>query len=114
MAALRRVHCHRSKIGATPNGLNAHMNVMISTRLAILLTCLAVSPAWAHRDGCHRWHSCPSDRGTYECGDLGKCHFCADNVFCTAGAPRPAGASPTKESGKIPAEERVAPERPAR
>lgn len=25
----------------------------------------------AHRDGCHRWHSCPSDSGSYECGDSG-------------------------------------------
>jgi hypothetical protein len=27
--------------------------------------------AQAHRDGCHRWHSCPSDTGSYACGDLG-------------------------------------------
>ncbi|HEV7827073.1 MAG TPA: hypothetical protein VGP02_19450 [Mycobacteriales bacterium] len=27
--------------------------------------------ASAHRDGCHRWHSCPSDTGSYVCGDLG-------------------------------------------
>ena len=26
---------------------------------------------FAHRDGCHRWHSCPSDNGSYVCGDLG-------------------------------------------
>ncbi len=32
---------------------------------------LHVQPAHAHRDGCHRWHSCPSDSGSYECGDLG-------------------------------------------
>lgn len=25
----------------------------------------------AHRSGCHRWHSCPSDSGIYSCGDLG-------------------------------------------
>lgn len=25
----------------------------------------------AHRSGCHRWHSCPSDSGSYVCGDLG-------------------------------------------
>jgi hypothetical protein len=30
-----------------------------------------VPPASAHQDGCHRWHSCPSDTGTYNCGDLG-------------------------------------------
>ena len=27
--------------------------------------------ALAHRSGCHRWHSCPSDSGSYVCGDLG-------------------------------------------
>lgn len=27
--------------------------------------------SWAHRSGCHRWHSCPSDSGSYTCGDLG-------------------------------------------
>ena len=26
---------------------------------------------FAHRDGCHRWHSCPSDSGSYVYGDLG-------------------------------------------
>lgn len=25
----------------------------------------------AHRSGCHRWHSCPSDSGSYTCGDTG-------------------------------------------
>ena len=25
----------------------------------------------AHRDGCHQWHSCPSDSGSYVYGDLG-------------------------------------------
>jgi hypothetical protein len=33
-----------------------------------------IAPAhttYAHRDGCHRWHSCPSDSGSYVCGDLG-------------------------------------------
>jgi endonuclease YncB( thermonuclease family) len=26
---------------------------------------------FAHRSGCHRYHSCPSDTGSYVCGDLG-------------------------------------------
>jgi hypothetical protein len=26
---------------------------------------IAASPASAHRSGCHRWHSCPSDHATY-------------------------------------------------
>jgi hypothetical protein len=25
----------------------------------------------AHQSGCHRWHSCPSDTGSYTCGDAG-------------------------------------------
>jgi hypothetical protein len=35
-------------------------------------------PAQAHRSGCHRWHSCPSDSGSYACGDLGYRNFCPD------------------------------------
>jgi hypothetical protein len=31
----------------------------------------AGEPASAHRSGCHRWHTCPSDTGSYVCGDLG-------------------------------------------
>jgi hypothetical protein len=42
----------------------------------------------AHRSGCHRWHSCPSDRGTYVCGDLGYCSQCPDNQYCLLGKPR--------------------------
>lgn len=43
---------------------------------AIVVACLGTTllgagPAQAHRDGCHRWHSCPSDSGSYVCGDLG-------------------------------------------
>ena len=49
---------------------------------------LLPSPTEAHRSGCHRWHSCPSDTGSYTCGDLGKCGFCPDNQFCEAGQPR--------------------------
>ncbi|GEM50151.1 stalk domain-containing protein [Deinococcus cellulosilyticus] len=32
--------------------------------------------AEAHRSGCHRWHSCPSDTGSYVCGDLGYTSGC--------------------------------------
>lgn len=44
------------------------------------------APAAAHRDGCHRWHSCPSDTGSYVCGDLG---YYSE---CPGGAP---GDEPT-------------------
>jgi len=36
----------------------------------------SVSVAEAHQSGCHRWHSCPSDTGSYVCGDLGyECQY---------------------------------------
>lgn len=31
----------------------------------ILIEGLVLGTASAHRSGCHRWHTCPSDRGTY-------------------------------------------------
>ena len=40
---------------------------------------IPLSPADAHRDGCHRWHSCPSDTGSYVCGDLGDFSECPDS-----------------------------------
>ena len=46
-----------------------------------------ISSADAHRSGCHRWHSCPSDTGSYVCGDLGYCSQCPDNQYCEAGKP---------------------------
>jgi micrococcal nuclease len=52
----------------------------------------------AHRSGCHRWHSCPSDRGTYVCGDLGYCSHCPDNEYCQGGKPRTAVRTPAKPS----------------
>ncbi|SDU90743.1 hypothetical protein SAMN04488544_1784 [Microlunatus sagamiharensis] len=42
---------------------------------------LPTTAAEAHRDGCHRWHSCPSDSGSYVCGDLG------DYSECPGGKP---------------------------
>lgn len=39
-------------------------------------TSVIASSAVAHRSGCHRWHSCPSDSGSYVCGDLGYNNYC--------------------------------------
>ena len=44
--------------------------------------------SFAHQSGCHRWHSCPSDSGSYTCGDKGYCSECSDNQYCKAGKPR--------------------------
>lgn len=39
--------------------------------LVVVFVFTLVPQAEAHRSGCHRWHSCPSDTGSYVCGDLG-------------------------------------------
>ena len=54
--------------------------------------------SFAHRDGCHRWHSCPSDSGSYECGDTGHCSECPDNNYCKAGNPRSSSGSSSSGS----------------
>jgi hypothetical protein len=51
--------------------------------LTLFLTSIAIIPispteSLAHRDGCHRWHSCPSHDGSYVCGDLGFNDECGD------------------------------------
>ena len=53
--------------------------------LMISLILWASSASYAHRSGCHRWHSCPSDRGTYICGVTGHCSQCPDNQYCEEG-----------------------------
>jgi endonuclease YncB( thermonuclease family) len=50
--------------------------------LPTILISLAIFPiisieSLAHRDGCHRWHTCPSDTGSYVCGDFG--HGCGSS-----------------------------------
>jgi hypothetical protein len=46
------------------------------TVASLSITVPGAPPAAAHRDGCHRWHSCPSDSGSYMCGDLGYDTYC--------------------------------------
>jgi hypothetical protein len=53
-----------------------------------LLLIVSSAPTLAHRSGCHRWHSCPPDLGTYVCGDTGHCSQCADNEYCKLSKPR--------------------------
>lgn len=35
----------------------------------------------AHQSGCHSWHSCPSDSGSYTCGDTGYTSGCGDYTY---------------------------------
>ena len=60
---------------------------------------VAVQSAFAHRSGCHRWHSCPSDTGSYVCGDLGYRNFCPGGTAPTTTQPKaktPAAQPPVK------------------
>ncbi len=63
--------------------------------------------ASSHRSGCHRWHSCPSDRGTYICGDQGYCSQCPDNQYCLNLKPR--GVSERDRRGKTQSTRDVSP-----
>ena len=60
--------------------------------IALLLMLIGSWGAWssAHQDPCHRLHACPSDHGTYVCGDRGHCEQCPDNQYCLAGHVRTA------------------------
>src|SRR3989442_11973397 len=60
-------------------------SLLVLLLAAVFVIILSQSNAFAHQSGCHRWHSCPSDRGTYECGDTGYCSQCPDNNYCKAG-----------------------------
>jgi uncharacterized protein YgiM (DUF1202 family) len=69
---------------------------VVVTVLALGLAQLS-STAAAHRSGCHRWHSCESDHGTYVCGDLGYTSECVSqttSVPTVMAAPPVAGDSP--------------------
>lgn len=63
-------------------------NNISKTFLTLLLVAGAISffstpSAEAHRSGCHRWHSCPSDSGSYLCGDTG--HPCQYPTYPVSG-----------------------------
>ncbi len=60
-----------------------------------VLIALVAAPADAHRSGCHRWHSCPSDTRSYVCGDLRYGSQCPDNAVYGGGRPRPVAAAPS-------------------
>lgn len=53
--------------------------------------------ASAHRDGCHRWHSCASDTGSYVCGDLGYTSECGGGVVTTT-TTSSVGSSPPRSA----------------
>lgn len=82
----------------------SNVSQTLGTVLGVLLLVVTI-PADAHRSGCHRWHSCPSDTGSYVCGDLGYCSGCPDNQYCLARQPRRTSqgeAKPLEQPGGSP------------
>lgn len=55
--------------------------------------------AEAHRSGCHAKHSCPSDSGSYVCGDLG---YTSECPVVSAPAPVPTPPQPTPSPVVVP------------
>lgn len=47
----------------------------------------------AHQSGCHRWHSCPSDTGSYVCGDLG--YACQYSTYSTGSSRSSSSYTPS-------------------
>lgn len=68
--------------------------VVVAVASIALLFLVPGKVAFAHQDGCHRHHSCPSDRGTYVCGDTGNFTYCPENSPSQV-APEPTTAPAT-------------------
>jgi len=69
--------------------------------IAAFLAILLMPTAFAHQDGCHSQHSCPSDSGSYVCGDLGIDTYCpkteqSDSTDTAASTPSPAPIDSTE------------------
>jgi hypothetical protein len=59
-----------SSVMANSGHMTLHRNGLRTTAVfaalvAMLFAAIVTQPASAHRSGCHRWHSCPSDLYTY-------------------------------------------------
>lgn len=78
------------------------MNALIALLILISIAIIPIYPmeSLAHRDGCHRWHSCPSDDGSYVCGDLGYDDECGGSEEDDTGDEEDAEAANDDPSGK--------------
>ncbi|MFE5300326.1 hypothetical protein [Streptomyces sp. NPDC056632] len=81
-----------------PARLRRALGVAATLALALATTWGTAAPAAAHRNGCHRWHSCPSDTGSYVCGDLGYFTYCGyDSLPTDRDSDRGSGAGDSQE-----------------
>ncbi|MFF7362130.1 hypothetical protein [Streptomyces sp. NPDC008125] len=75
---------------------------MFTLLVAAVALGVGASPAAAHRDGCHRWHSCPSDTGSYVCGDLGYFSECGYSSLPGSGTGAGSGSDSGAGTGADP------------
>ena len=54
--------------------------LLLTPSFLVVAGTLNAPPASAHRDGCHAAHSCPSDSGSYVCGDTGNFAECGGSI----------------------------------
>jgi hypothetical protein len=113
-------------VGGTPPSQENPVQLVSMARRAVVaavpaIMLIALAPmASAHQSGCHAAHSCPSDTGSYICGDTGNFTFCggmpvtspidlppAPPAGTTPIAPISSGVAPTVDiiSGAIEAGE---------
>ncbi len=74
---------------------------------ALLLVNAFVPNVSAHRSGCHRWHSCPSDSGSYVCGDLGYTSECGTSSYSAPTYTPPAPHIPVVTTKKVTSSESI-------
>ena len=77
------------------------LTFLLALTFLFLFSGFYVVIAEAHRSGCHRWHSCPSDSGSYICGDTGHCSGCPNNQFCENGKPVVRTSEPNNRNESI-------------
>lgn len=71
--------------------------ILLVLMMFVAIIPLQTSLSDAHQNGCHRWHSCPSDTGSYVCGDLGHDTYCPKNT-APKYEPLKEQAKPTKKT----------------
>ena len=57
------------------------ITVIVLATMVVSFSALPTTLVQAHQNGCHRWHSCPSDTGSYVCGDLGYDNYCGGETY---------------------------------
>lgn len=89
-------------------GATSRFRVVLVLLLMAAFVAASTPSASAHRDGCHAQHSCPSDTGSYVCGDTGNFSECGYSSLPEAPEPevqdydapaRPVTSKPKSRAG---------------